>query len=405
MRHIVDINKDQSLFWRPHLLTEVMETKQLSDLTLEPVINPAEAGEVRVMLESSHAALRWEWRNWKQVEIRANHHDEATVVRTYVVSQPPEARWEDLPVVSEIEINFHDDNGTIARAKVQIPELTNFGRDVEFEQRVRGNVGVRLSKPPSARVVVELLRLSQKGTFKLRGEPFQFPIGKAQIYVPVPEGFFGIIAVVAKQAQSEQLIAAADYHDDGEIVPQRIINDRLRDVIEGRYRVAPQPRLPSVEEWIRSWPSDSQHRLSVLYEQARQHFYERPVSGSDEFLRAFPTGLLRYLTLAGCGFVASNPEKLIRQLNNNSFQKALNLALPSLGAAIAALSTPEEKTWAIQNARNPNLVEAVREAGNEGMAALARALHLGDKRAEAIAAWEARQAPAFASVGSKQNRQ
>jgi hypothetical protein len=406
MPHSVDINKDQSLVWLPHLLTDVMRSKQWNDLALEPVLNAAEAGEARIMFESSHAALTWEWGKWRQVEISVNHLDESTVIRTYVASQPAEARWQHLPVVSEVEIAFHDDNGTTARAKVQVPELTNFGREVEFEQKIRGKVRVRLSTPAiGARVVVELLRLSQQGTFKLRGEPIPFPSGKTQIYVQVPEGFFGIIAVVAKRASSTQLIAAADYHDDGEIVPQLIINSRLRSVIEGHYRVTQSSLVPTIEEWIRSWPSDSQHRLSILHDHAQQHFHARTISGSDDFLRTYPTGLLRYLTLIECGFEFSDPLKLIGQLNNNSFQRALNSAMPSLGAAVAALSTPAERIWAIQNAHNRNLLEAVHEAGNDGLAALARALHLADKRAEAIAAWESRQASTFAAVGSKQIRQ
>jgi hypothetical protein len=102
--------------------------------------------------------------------------------------------------------------------------------------------------------------------------------------------------------------------------------------------------------------------------------------------------------LIQCGFESLDPRKLIKRLNHNSFQKALNSAVPALGAALAALRTPEEKIWAIQNARNPNLQEAVNEAKNEGVPALRRALHLADKRAEAIAAWQSRRAASSVSA-------
>jgi hypothetical protein len=86
-------------------------------------------------------------------------------------------------------------------------------------------------------------------------------------------------------------------------------------------------------------------------------------------------------------------------LNSNNFQKALNSVLPALCAAIAALHDPNERIWAIQNAHNRYLPAAVSEAKNDGLAALARALHLADKRSEAIASWESRR-PSFSSSGS-----
>jgi hypothetical protein len=161
--------------------------------------------------------------------------------------------------------------------------------------------------------------------------------------------------------------------------------------------------LPTVEDWLGSWPSGSQHRLTNLYDRVRRHFSALQLNGADELLRTYPTGLLRYLTLIECGLKAADPPQLIRQLNGNNFQKSLNAALPALGAAIAALHDPNERIWAIRNAHNRNLATAVSEAKNDGLAALDRALHLADKRSEAIASWESRRL-SFASTGSKQSR-
>ena len=399
----IEINKDQqSLLWRRHLLTEVMKTMHVHDLTLEPVLNPPEAEDARVKIEKGHASMKWEWGNWTRVDISVNHLDKATVVRSYAIFQPPEAKWRDLPAVSELDVRFRNDNGTTACARMQVPELTNFGRDVEFGRWIQGSVQVRLARPvAAARVEVELLRLGQHGTFKLKGNPKAFAVGERQLDIPVPDDFFGIIAVVAKQHKSERLIAAADFNDHGEVIPQSIVNDKLQEVIDSRYSITSKPKPPSLEEWLRSWPSFSHQRLTALYELARQHFSRRQLTLDDEDLKAHPTGLLRYLTLIQCGFESLDPRKLIGRLNHNSFQKALNSAVPALGAAIAALRTPEEKIWAIQNARNPNLQEAVNEAKNEGVPALRRALHLADKRAEAIAARQSRRTASSVSAAQK----
>lgn len=378
---------------------------QVYDLALEPVLNPPEAEDARVRIENSNTSLKWEWGNWTRVDISTNHLNESTVVRTYVAFQSPEARWRDLPLANEVEVRFQNDNGTTVCARMQVPELTNFGRDVEFGPWIQGKVRIRLSKPVAAATVeVELLRPSQYRTFKLKGIPKAFPRGEIQLDIPVPDDFFGIIAVVAKQHKSERLIAAADFNDNGEVIPQSIVNDRLQEMIESRYRVAPQPEQPNLEEWLGSWPSYSQHRLIALYNLARKHFAARQLTCKDEYLRTYSTGLLRYLTLIQCGFKSSDPGKLIRRLNHHSFQKALNSVVPALGAVMAALRTPEEKIWAIQNAGNPNLQEAVGAAKNEGMAALRRALHLADKRVEAIAAWKSRQAASSISAGSTHSK-
>lgn len=400
----IDINTDQqALIWRPHLLTEVMKTLQVDDLILEPVINPVEANDARIRIASNQLSLKWGWGNWKQVDVSTRHGQQRTVMRSYVAPQSAEVQWKDLPAVSDLELTFHNENGTTASVKVQVPDLTNFGSDVEIGQKINGSVRIRLLKPMApARVVVELLRLSQSGTFKLRGVPLEFKSEQRQINVAIPEDFFGIIAVVTKQEKSEWLIAAADCHDDGEVVQQRILNTRLQKVIDSRYRVASPPPSPNFEDWLRSWPSDAQRRFNMLYDRARRHFHERRLNGADELLRTSPTGLSRYLVLIECGFKASDPPKLIRQLNSNSFQNALDSALPALGAAIAALRNADERTWAIQNAHNHNLQEAVSEAKSDGLAALARALHLADKRSEAIVAWESRRRSSFASAGSKQ---
>lgn len=401
----IDINKEQqSLLWRRHLLTEVMKSRELHDLALEPVLNPVEAQDASVRIEKSSTSLKWEWSNWTRVDISTNHLDEATVVRTYAAFQPPEARWRELPIVSEIEVRFESENGTSACAKMTVPELTNFGRDVEFGLWMHGNVRIRLSQPvTAARVDIELLRPGQNGTFKRRGSLFQFPPGVMQIDVPVPDDFFGIIAVVARQADGQQLIAAADFNDYGEVIPQDVVSERLQQAVEGRYNLAPPPQQPTLEEWLRSWPRDSQRRLSALYDSVRKHFQARQLPCNDEYLRTHPTGLFRYLTLTQCGYESPDPRRLIRRLNDNSFQKALNSVLPPLGAVIAALRTPAEKIWAIQNAGNPNLQGAVNEAKNEGVAALKRALHLADTRSDAIAAWESRRRSSSASADSEQN--
>src|ERR1051326_1762740 len=106
MPHMIALNKDQSLLWRPHPLTEELKTLKVENFVLEPVINSPEAAEATVKIESNQLLLKWDWGNWKQVEISANYAAQRTVLRRCVISQPAEVRWRELPSVSEIELTF-----------------------------------------------------------------------------------------------------------------------------------------------------------------------------------------------------------------------------------------------------------------------------------------------------------
>jgi hypothetical protein len=392
MLRTIDINKDQqSLVWSPHFLTDVAQTLKLDDLELEPVVSPLGTGRYTIKIDTNQLSLKWKWGNWKQLDITANK-PQRTLVGTYLAPHVTEAHWQDLRVANEIELTFFSEDGTSVRTKVQVPDPVNLGSEVQIGPKINGRVRVKLLKPKAhTRIMVELLGLSQEGTFRLRKSQ-EFPLAQMETGIEVPSGFFGILAVVAKRETDQWLIGAADCHDDGEVVQQRTLNHRLREVIDSRYSATSQTQLPTFADWLSSWPSDSQLRLGILCDLARRHFATQQFNSAEFLLRTYPTGLSRYLTLVKCGLENSDPTALVRSLNQHSFHQALNAALPALGAALNLLSGPAERVWAIQNAHCRNLQKAASEARNDGVGALARELHLMNKREEAIAMWESRQA-------------
>jgi hypothetical protein len=408
MTPLVEISTSgQTILWQPHLLTDVVQSRQMDDLTLEPILNPTGvSGAALFKVESHETSVKWAWGQWKRVEIRADQVNGLSAPLNYV--QPPrpsvkgnEVKWNELPAASAVELTFYGaDEVAGGHVRIEVPDTATFGRDVEFVQPRGGMILVRLlNAEGAAGLSVERLRLWDREEFRLKGDPIAFRSGESHLSVPVSSDFFGIIAVVRNRHQRRSLIGYAHYDGERMILPNLSQSidatefQKVRRWIEGDARRSQQQRRHqdmTAEEWFDSWPLNSRKRLRHLSDQARRRFN---LMGDEahKMLRVYPTGLLRYLALAHCGYTSSSAEKMIRLLNESSFQSALNTALPNLGGALAHLKSLEEKIWSVRHADNPNLVDAIAWAGNQGMAALERALHLLDKRSEARAAWEARQ--------------
>lgn len=399
---LLEIGKDeQCILWQPHLLTEAMASRRLDDLALEPVLNPAGvSGAAMFKVKSDESAVKWAWGNWKRVEIRAEQVNGLSAPLSYAPPRSPVVEWNELTAASAVELTFYGADDTASgRVKVEVPDTAAFGRDVEFEQPRGGAILVKLLNAKDSKgMSVERLTLGQKEEYKLKGGPLAFRSGELHVSVPAPGDFFGIVAVI-KNRHRRRLIGYA--HFDGRKISLPNLSQsvtaiefqKIRRWIEGAAR-SEHARLHqdmTAEEWLENWPANSRNRLRYFSEQARRHI-NLTEDDTRKVLRAYSTGLLRYLTIFHCGYKSSNPERIIRRLNEGSFQAALNEVFPHLGGALASLKSLEERTWAIQHADNPNLVDAATWAGQQGVGALERALHLLDKRSEARASWEARQA-------------
>ncbi len=410
MNPLIEIGiNSQTILWQPHLLTDVMKARQLDELALEPRLNPAGTpGPALFKVESKESAIKWAWGQWKRVEIRAEQGNGLSAPQSYAPPQRPTVKWNQLLASRAVELTFYGADGVAAGCvRIEVPDTTAFGRDVEFGQPRGGAIVVRLlNTNDSTGLSVERLRLWERGEFRLKGTPIFFLPGELHARVPVPSDFFGIIAVIRNRHQRRSLIGYTHY-DGAKTVQPNLIQPidaeefkTIRRWIEGDTR-SNQQRLQqdmTADEWFNLWPLNSRKRLRHLSGQARRRF-NLTVDAADKMLRAYPTGLLRYLALVHCGYESSRPENVIRQLNDGSFQSALSATLPHLGGALARLTSPEEKIWSVRHAHNPNLIETAMWAANQGVAALERALHLMDKRAEAQASWEARQL-AFRPVSS-----
>jgi hypothetical protein len=399
--HLIEISQDGcAVLWQPHLLTDVMRARATDDLALEPVLlPPGDAATAPFKVANSGSALSWQWGDWKAVELVAVQAGEASRARKVLPPQPPLVEWRDLPSCDAVEMTFYDAGDTRGVVKVEASRVAVFGREVEFTQPRGGIVGVRLlDSVKGDGTQVERLIPSQEEGFRFR-RASSFRPGENFLRVPVADLGWGILAVVRRRRGRLLLLAYVHYDGEKNRVSLPDVSSRLgaaelqrlrrwfgEDTRGGRER---GPEELTLEDWLDNWPGGARGRFERLVSHARARL-GLDAEGAGRLLRACPTGLARYLALTLCGHVARNAEQDIRRLDEGSFQAALGALSPRLAAALAELSVPEEKGWAVAHSHSPCLSDAVAWAGGQGTGALGRALHLFEKRGEAAADWAAR---------------
>jgi hypothetical protein len=399
--NLVEIGQDGcAILWQPHLLTDVMRARANDALALEPVmLPPGDEAAAPFKVVNNSAALSWHWGGWKMVEFVAVGAGQTGHARKLLPPQRSQVEWRELPDCDAVELTFYDADGARGVVKVEASRVATFGREVEFTQPRGGVVGVRLlNQPDGESTLVERMIPGQEEGFRVR-RPISFRPGETFLRVPVAELGWGILAVVRRRRGRRQLLAYAHYDGEKNCVSLPDVSlpldvaelQRLRrwfgeDTRGGR---AQRPDELPLEDWLDNWPGGGRSRLSHLAAQARARLGLND-EGIGQLLRSSPTGLARYLALALCGYATRSPARDIRQLDEGSFQAALSALSPQLAVALSELSAPEEKGWAVTHAHSPCLGEAVGWADGQGLDALERALHLFEKRAEAIAAWSAR---------------
>lgn len=402
----IDVGKDRHvILWQRHLLTDVLMARGASVPTCEPVLCPPEdpaAAMFKVLADERRVA--WDWGAWKSLEITAINDGQRYAPLKFFPPQLPEVGWDGLPACDAAELAFYDagnQHQPCGAVKVGAPGLSNFGRDVSFQQPHHHAVVVKLSnKIDGANAVVRMLEPSM--TVPGRGQTARtrnvigFARGTTELRLNI-DRWAGIIAVVNLRPGHPRLLGYVNYNGERMMKPnlysalgaaelrnvRRWVGEAAED---GAWRKRQEVTL---EEWLDDWPERTKADLGEIARQARVRLNMNPLSVA-RLLPACPAGLSRYLALSLYGYTAQSPEQSIRRLNEGSFEAALGTLLPRLSSTLTILASPEEQGWAIGHANNPWLEAAAEWAAGEGEGGLSRALHLLEKRAEAVDAWEAR---------------
>jgi hypothetical protein len=395
---LIEIGRNrQVILWQPHLLSDVLRAQRTSVLMDEPVLRPpGDAAVLPFKVTADEKRLAWSWGEWKSLEITTFHERSKGDVLKYFPSQQPEVEWRTLPACDAVELAFYDAGDQLCgEVKVGAPSVNTFGRNVSFSQPYRRAVAVKLlNNLDSANVFIELWEPGM--TPARRRESFPFEKKRTDILVLI-ERWAGIIAVVKRQTGRPQLLGYVNYNGERLMTPNlhsalgsaELLNIRRWIGEDSAHSQRREQEALTLDEWLDNWPQTTRSNLHYLAEQAHARLGMSPAS-VERMLRAAPAGLSRYLSLSLCGYKAPSPEQSIRRLNEDSFETSLGALLPRLATTLATLVSPEEKDWAVKHANSPWLEAASAWGGGEGTGGLNRALHLLEKRAEAVEAWEAR---------------
>lgn len=382
-----EIGKDgQQLWWREHTFSELLRGKDCSDLSLEPVLNPVgENAQFKFRFEPEKE-IAWHWHDWSRAEITARKVSGEETTETRRTPEKSRIELNQLGTTAEIELLLRNDGGITQGIRCPVATVMP-PDDISFEQRGRNLLVTASTSVQTQNLRVIKLQERHEG-FRRWGPESSFN-GK-RIASTSLDGFGrGAVAVFLQNGRHRRLVAL-QYIAGGELhsgTPDK--NEWLR--IEQSLNhgngapVINAPVRSSWDNWLNNWTRFSRRRFCSLHEMAGRHLSLEPSSLSSH-LQDHPTGFTRCLLYRELDCEWAKQGTYIPLLDEGELLTATGRVFPSLNSFLERGLSLEEKLWAIQRGENSQIAEAMTEAAGRGVPSLQRALHLAEKRAEAIKA-------------------
>jgi hypothetical protein len=381
-----EIGKDgQQLWWREHVFSDLLRAKGCSDLTLEPVLNPVgESAQLKFRFEFEKE-IAWYWHDWSRAEIVSRKVSGEEVVEKRRAPGKSTIELNQLEATTEIELLLDDDRGATEGIRSRVVSVMP-SNEISFEQKKRVLLVKAGSGIQTQNLHVIKLEERQEG-LRRRGETVSF--GVRSIAPTSLEDFRrGPVAVFLQNGTYCRLLALR-LIAGGDLDPRRLdktewiriehwLNHGNRVQITGTGR-------SSWENWLNNWTEFSRRRLSVLHQNAVQHPGLEAHSLSSH-LQDHPTGFTRSLIYRKLDCEWTKEATYIPLLDEGELLTATGRVFPHLNSFLERQLSLDEKLWAIQRGENLQIAEAMMEAAGRGLPGLRRALHLAEKRAEAIKA-------------------
>jgi hypothetical protein len=376
----------QQLWWREHVFSDLLRAKDGSDLCLEPVLNPVgENAQLKFRFEPEKE-IAWYWHDWSRAEILARSVSGEEVSETRRAPGKSTIELDQLGTTAEIELLLNDDQGATEGIRCRVATVMT-SDDISFEQRdrvllVKASTGIQTQN-----LYVIKLQERHEG---LRSYGPKTSFDGRRIASTSLDGFRrGPVAVFLQNGTYRRLlalrhIAGGDLYpgmlDKAEWVKTEQWLNRSKSVW-----ITDTPVRSSWQTWLNNWTESSRRRLGVLQKiGARQFGLDAHILSSH--LQAHPAGFSRCLIYRQLDCEWAGQATYIPLLDEGELLAATGRVFPSLNSFLERPLSLEEKLWAIQRGENLQVAEAIMEAAGHGLPSLRRALHLAEKRAQAIQA-------------------
>jgi len=376
----------QKLWWREHVFSDLLRTKGCPDLSLEPVLNPVgEEARLKFTFEPEEK-IAWQWQDWSRAEILARRVSGEEVTETRRTPGRSTIELNQLDATGEIEMVLHDGHGVTQGIRCRIAAVMP-SNEISFEQWDQLLVVSASRGLQTQNLHVMKIRERQAGPTQW-GSIASFD-GKNIVLAPLEGLGRGPVAIFRQNGTHRRLlalrqIAGGDLHrgalDKAEWLR---IEQWLNHGNAGQ--VASTPIRSSWENWLNNWTELSRRRLCLLHQMAVSQLSLDALSLSSH-LQVHPTGFSRCLIYRQLDCKWARQPTCIPLLDEGELLAATGRVFPSLHSSLDRSLSLEEKLWAIQRGENLQIADVMTEAAGHGVPGLRRALHLAEKRAEAIKA-------------------
>ncbi len=382
-----EIGKDgQQLWWREHVFSDLLRTKGCSDLSLEPVLNPiGEEALLKFTFEPEEKII-WRWQDWSQAEILARNVSGEEVTETRRPPGRSTIELNQLEATVEIELVLNDAHGVTQGIACRVAAVMP-STGISFEQQdgvllVKASAGVETQN-------LHVIKLQQRQEgLRLWGPTASF--NGRKITSTSLEGFRrGPVAVFLQNGTHRRLlalrqIAGGELHGGAFDRTEWVKIEQYLNRGNARQNTS-TPIRSSWENWLNNWTEPSRRRLNVLHQMAvRQLSLDALSLGSH--LQDHPTGFSRCLIYRQLDCKWAMQPTCIPLLDEGELLSATGRVFPNLHSSLERSLSLKEKLWAIQRGENLQIADVMTEAAGHGVSSLRRALHLAEKRAEAIKA-------------------
>jgi hypothetical protein len=384
-----EIGKDgQQLWWREHVFSDLLRAKDCSDLSLEPVLNPVGENAQLKFRFDPEKEIAWYWHDWKRAEILARKVSGEEVTEKRLAPGKSTIELNQLGTTAEIEVLLRDDQGATQGIRCRIATVMP-SDDISFDQQdrvllVKASTGIQ-----SQNLHVIKFQERHEG-FRPLGQKTSFH-GKRIASISL-EGFRrGAVAVFLQNGTHRRLLALRQI-TGGDLYPGMLDKDEWIKIEQCLNRGngvqvtnTNTPVRSSWENWLDNWTESSRSRLRVLHQiGGRQLGLDAHTLSSH--LQDHPVGFTRSLIYRQFDCEWPKQATYIPLLEEGELLMATGRVFPSLNSFLERPLSLDEKLWAIQRAENLQIAEAMTGAAGRGLPSLRRALHLAEKRAEAIRA-------------------
>ncbi|HEX8370728.1 MAG TPA: hypothetical protein VF604_19440 [Pyrinomonadaceae bacterium] len=397
MRHFEIGLDNQRLSWQEHLFSDVVrEMGDLSDLISEPVFDHSGKSIFTIVPETE---VSWDWNDWEYAE-KIVHYGKTQAAKSQVIKYPEKSSAQlngQASAAISLEIVFYGEQEQTGAVKQHLSDKY-YADNIGFE--MRGNaiiVGVKGGLSTENLIAEKYGKHGLQQKKKINAWKFG---GRPQVLIPAQP--FGEFLVVVKQIGQKRkmlqckAIGVVGRNETGWIKPTLDEVRELKAIVEGAVRAdglnqALSAKAPDWDEWLDNWSRISQEKFLRLAQMAGRKL-NLAEQEARRLTQHHPTGLCRALVLHAldCPYFRRGWWK-IEALDRDDFLTSVGSLKKGLVEILASMPTLEGKIWAIKEAENDCLPQAIRNVKDFRLPVLRRELHLLEKRRNAVRDREGRR--------------